>query len=493
MNFAEAMKNETRKTQTLNGANAYNTTNSALVDLFGSIGSLRGADITRIHYLFNQAYEEDALIATKILFYARDVRCGLGERDTFRALLRFCAFNHPEALRNNLEFVGTYGRWDDLYSLISTPLEADMWGVMKHQFTEDIYNMNQNKSISLLAKWIKTADASSKRTRELGIRTALAFGYDVYTFKRIVRSMRKYLKVVEQKMSTNNWDKINYSEVPSKAMINYNAAFIRHDAYRFDKYVSDVKEGKAKINSGTLYPYDIVRKYLRNDEVTDALEEQWKALPNYLDKEENVLVMCDTSGSMEYENHSLPLFAAIGLTLYFAERNTGAFHNLFLTFETNVHLLSVKGTNLYTKIDNIKKAPWGGSTNINAAFEKVLTLGIDNHIPNEDMPKAIVIISDMEFDVCTGYGNPNPWSFYDTMKATFEANGYTIPDIVFWNVNSIKDTFHADANYKGVQMVSGCSAVTFKHVLDAIGYTPYECMMKVINDVRYSQITIADK
>ncbi len=492
-NFAEAMKNETRKTRTTNGAECYNTTNSALVDLFGSIGSLRGADETRIHSLFRSAYEEDALSATKILFYARDVRSGLGERETFRTLLRYCAFNYPEALRNNLEFIGTYGRYDDLYSLIHTPLEAEMWNAMKIQLMEDLHNMKQGKPISLLAKWIKTADASSKQTRDLGIRTALSLGYDVYTFKRMIRRMRKYLNVVEPKMSTNNWDKIEYREVPSKAMMNYRNAFIRHDTKRFDDYLSDVKAGKAKINSSTLYPYDIVRSYFNGDGSSDVLEEQWKHLPNYLEKEENVLVMCDTSGSMKFNNNALPLFAAIGLTLYFAERNVGAFHNLFLTFESDAHLMNIKGSDLRSKIDYISRAPWGGSTNIWAAFEDVLRIGINNHIADEDMPKALIIISDMQFDVCTGHGRTTSWGFYDKMKERFEECGYTIPDIVFWNVNSLKDTFHADANYKGVQMVSGCSAVTFKHVLDAIGYTPYECMMKIINNERYSQITIADK
>ena len=154
-NFSEAMKNETRKTRTTNGAECYNSTSSALVDLFGSIGSLRGADETRIHSLFRSAYEEDALSATKILFYARDVRSGLGERETFRTLLRYCAFNYPEALRNNLEFIGTYGRYDDLYSLIHTPLEAEMWNTMKIQLMDDLHNMNQERPFHYLRNGLK--------------------------------------------------------------------------------------------------------------------------------------------------------------------------------------------------------------------------------------------------------------------------------------------------------------------------------------------------
>ena len=196
MTFAEAAKMNAVFTRTENGAVALNTTGDARLDLFGTVGSLRGAGKERITRLFSEAWKADPLFATKIAFYARDVRGGLGERQTFRTLLQYMAQYHPQALRLNLDLVGVYGRYDDLYCLIGTPLEDEMWTAMKKQFEEDRRNLQEGNAVSLLAKWIKTADASSEKTRKLGILTAQKLGYSVYEFKRLVRAMRKQIGIV---------------------------------------------------------------------------------------------------------------------------------------------------------------------------------------------------------------------------------------------------------------------------------------------------------
>lgn len=208
MSFAEAMRQNGSFTRTENGAVALNTTGDARLDLFGTIGSLRNTTDGRIQTLFAEAYKTDPLFATKIAFYARDIRDGLGERNTFRVILKYMAEHHPEALRPNLDLVGVFGRYDDLYCLVGTPLEDDMWTAMKKQFEEDLKNLHEGNAISLLAKWIKTADASSKETRKLGILTAQKLGYPVYNFKRIIRSMRKRIGAVEALMSAGKWENI---------------------------------------------------------------------------------------------------------------------------------------------------------------------------------------------------------------------------------------------------------------------------------------------
>lgn len=279
MSFADAMREEGRFTRTENGAVALNTSGDARLDLFGTIGSLREADENRITTLFAEAYAQDKLFATKIAFYARDIRGGLGERKTFRTIIRYMAEKHPEALRPNLDLVGVFGRYDDLYELIGTPLEDDMWAAMKKQFEEDLQNLNAGNAISLLAKWIKTADASSSATRKLGILTAQKLGYPVYNFKRIVRSMRKQIGVVESLMSAGRWDEIKYPEVPSRAMMIYRKAFMKHDAERFGEFINKAENGEVKINASTLFPYDIVEKILYGRETSKVLEAQWKALP----------------------------------------------------------------------------------------------------------------------------------------------------------------------------------------------------------------------
>lgn len=488
MNFAEAMKKQENFTRTENGAVAIKSTGDKCLDLFGAIGSLREASDLRIQRLFADAYAENPLMATKIAFYGRDVRQGLGERKTFRMLIRYMAHYHPEALRPNIDLIGVYGRYDDLYSLVGTPVEDDMWVAMKKQFEEDRREMQSGNAISLLAKWIKTADASSKETRKLGILTAKKLGYSVYDFKRIVRSIRKHIKVVESLMSAGKWDEIDYPKVPSRAMMIYRNAFKRHDEERFNNFINKAVQGKEKINSSTLYPYDLIEKITDFGwsacaaEENESIEAQWRQLPNYVEEGTNAIVIADTSGSM----HGRPMCTSVGLAIYFAERNKGAYHNMWMSFSghPNIHLL--KGETLAQKIANMNMNDWGWNTDLKAAFDLVLKIAEKNHVPADEMPKSLIVISDMEIDNC---GNRS-WAFYDKMKHKYKKHGYQIPNIIFWNVNSRHDVFHADAKRKGVQLCSGQSVSVFKQLMGCIGCTPVEMMEKVINSERYEPIVV---
>lgn len=482
MSFADAMRNDGKFTKTENGAVALNTTSNALLDLFGTIGSLRETTDSRVESLFAEAYKQDALFATKIVFYARDIRGGLGERKTFRTIMKYMAEYHPEALRPNLDLIGVFGRYDDLYELVGTPLEKDMWCAMKKQFEEDLTNLKSGNAVSLLSKWIKTADASSLKTRKLGILTAQNLGYTVYDFKRYVRSLRKHIRVVEGLMSTGKWNDIQYSEVPSRAMMIYRKAFMKHDGERFGDFVNKAVSGETKINATTLFPYDIVEKFLYKKESSKVLEAQWKALPDYVEKGSNVLVMADVSGSM----YGRPMATSIGLAIYFAERNIGAYHNMFMTFSGVPETVVLKGETLEQKIKNVNKANWDMNTDLRLAFEKVLDIAVKNKIPQEDMPKAIVVVSDMEIDCC---GN-RQWTFYEQMVAKLANHGYQIPNIIFWNVNSRHDVFHADKKRRGVQLASGQSVTVFKQILQNLGYNPVEAMENTINSERYACITV---
>ena len=483
MKFSEALKKQSNLTRTENGAIAIRSTGNACLDLFGSIGSLREADESRICRLFAEAYKENPLMAAKIAFYGRDVRGGLGERETFRKIIKYMAEYHPEAIRPNLDLIGVYGRYDDMYCLIGTPVEEDMWQAMKKQFEEDLTNLNDKNTVSLLAKWIKTADASSPKTRKLGILTAKKLGYSVYDFKRLVRKLRKHINVTERLMSAGKWDEIKYSQVPSRAMMIYRNAFMKHDKDRYCEFIQSAINGKEKINSFTLYPYDLISSgYLYGCGEDKTIEAQWKQLPNYVEDGVNALVIADTSGSMR----GRPIDTALGLAIYFAERNKGAYHNMWMSFSSNPHIHELKGETLYQKLRSIDRTDWGMSTNLKASFELVLEIALENDVPKEDMPKSLIVISDMEIDDC-GDGD---WTFYDNMKYKFEKYGYEIPNIIFWNVNSRHDVFHADANRKGVQLCSGQSTAIFKQLMQCIGMNPVEMMEKVINAERYEPITI---
>ena len=498
MNFAEAATKATTETRTENGAFARNTSGDANLDLFSTIGALREADGLRVNRLFADAFQEDSLLATRIAFYGRDVRGGLGERETFRKIIRYMADKHPEALKPNLDLIGLYGRYDDLYSLIGTQLEADMWKAMKAQFEEDWANYQQGNAVSLLGKWIKNGNSKNAKARELGILTAKNLGYSVYDFKRMVTKLRQRIGVVESLMSTGRWDEIKYSAVPSRAMKLYKSAFMRRDGERFGEFINKVATGEEKINSATLYPYDIIEELMTkfanyswsgtNMKVDESspeykvLQAQWDALPNYVGEGTNVLVMADTSGSM----YGRPMFSAIGLAIYFAQRNTGAYHNLWMNFSSECHFFKLKGETLAQQLASINMDDWGMSTNLKRAFESVLNLAVKEHVPAEEMPKSIVVISDMEIDAA----DSRDWSFYDLMVEKFHNAGYEIPNIVFWNVNSRHDIFHADSTRKGVQLCSGQSTSTFKNLVESIGLTPIEFMLKVINSERYLPIRV---
>lgn len=485
MNFADAAKKNAAFTRTENGAVALNTTGNARLDLFGTIGSLRTADEQRITSLFSEAYKEDPLFATKIAFYARDIRGGLGERQTFRTILQYMAKYHPEALLPNLDLVGVYGRYDDLYCLIGTPVENEMWAAMKKQFEEDLRNMADGNAISLLGKWIKTADASSSRTRALGILTAQKLGYDVYHFKRIVRAMRKQIGIVEALMSAGRWDEIKYPAVPSRAMMVYRKAFMKHDADRYGEFIQKAVTGEETIHSGTLYPYDIIEKIMhgygfRED---DTLEAQWRQLPNYVEPGTNALVIADTSGSM----YGRPLATSVGLAVYFAERNTGPYHNMFMSFSSNPHIHMLRGETLAQKLRSIDMDDWQSNTDLEAAFRLVLDIAIRNRISQDEMPKSLIVISDMEIDYC---GNKD-WTFYEKMSRKFRKHDYQIPNIIFWNVDSRNNVFHADKNRAGVQLASGQASSVFQQAMQCVGMNPVEAMEKTINSERYEAISIA--
>ena len=508
--FLKGIKNETNETLTENGAIAYKTTNSALLDLFAVIGALRSRPSQEIIDKFTKAFAEDKLLAMKMLFYARNIRGGLGERKTFRILIKYMATYHTEIMEKNLELIPIFGRWDDLYELVGTPLEDTMFNLISIQLKNDLANLGKNKQISLLAKWLKSArwvksvSRVSIKNAKLGRLTAKKLNLSYKQYRQILSKLREQLNIVERNMSKDEWDKIVYREVPSLAMKKYRDAFKEHNLVEFKKYIEKVKKGEEKIKADTLYPYNIMEaadlgsqgwsgnyKLEKWDEV---LEEQWKALPNYVEGENNILIMADTSGSME----GRPVCTSIGLAIYFAERNKGPWHNQFLTFASKPSFIELKGTNLAEKVRCIPNIC--DNTNIEAAFDLVLDVAIKNNLSQEELPKAIVIISDMEFDEATG---EYCWTIdqkerlvaennkiMDKIAYDFQQAGYTIPKVIYWNADSRQDTYHAISENKNVAMVSGQSVSTFKTVLMSIDEKPYDVMLKTLNDPIYDVVRI---
>lgn len=515
MNFADLLAQDCAWKLTENGQPALNTTFDECLDLFSTIGALRKRSDFDIELKFAHAYGENPLLAVKTLFYARDIEQGLGERRVFRIGLKWLARSYPEVVAANLQNIVKYGRFDDLYELVDTPVEAEMFKFMHYIVRRDERALAEGGSVTLAGKWLKSVNSKHAKTRALGLRTAKAFGMCEANYRRLTSALRKAIKIVESDMSRNNWSEIDYNTVPGGAMKMHNAAFRRHDGERFDEYIFAVnagqkikvngKEVEAKINTKHLFPYEILEQMsihgrpfsLYSVNYDAACEAMWKGLDDWIQgAQSNTIIMADTSGSM----NGRPLATSVGLGIYFAERNTGPFHNRFMTFSSKPSWITLpeKGT-LADKVHAVPNIC--DNTNIEAAFDLILDTAVKHHVKPEDMPQNLVIISDMEFDVCVDNNTTSEgfWyrtdrtgvmTFYDSMKAKFAAHGYELPNITFWNVNARHDTFHTQQSTPHVRMVSGQSPSVFKSLIDGKAHTPYEFMLEVLNSERYDSVVL---
>lgn len=463
--------------------------------MFGRSGSMRASSVEDKEVMFSKAFKEDKDIAVKLLFYTRDIRGGYGERDTFNQMLRHLAEINTESVEKNLWAVLEFGRAKDLYSLIGTPAEDAMWKFMNDQFELDLQNMEAGKSVSLLAKWIATPDSSSDKTKSLGKITAAKLGYTFKTmreYKNKLRALRKYLDLPEAKMCAGKWDEIEYSKCASRFLLKNRKAIMKHDAKRWTEFNKKVESGEETMHMDAVTPCDIIYEVRHN--YTKDLETMWKSLPDIC--ESNVIVMCDTSRSMEdygyYSNKTKvkPIDVAFGLAMYFAQRNKGDLKDLMMNFSDRPQFIELDAATLKDNYRIASHAPVNySSTNLERAFRLLLKTCIKSNVSQEEMPEAIIIVSDMQINCVQGVDRDNNMTFYDAMKMQYETAGYKMPQVVFWNVNAVNPTFHAAKSTKGVSLVSGYSVNIFKDVMNNIGTTPYELMMRVVNSERYADIT----
>ena len=490
MNFADAIRYMPDKT-TENGAVAHSTLNDPLLELFAQAGALRERSEEEIAQKFMDAYMARPSLATRMLFYIGNIRGGLGERRTFRICLNALAKHNPQVVKDNFNNIAAFNRFDSFFALVDTPLEGQMWRYLRTTLAYDKICMQEGKSCSLLAKWLPSEKASSAKTRELYMRAIHGMGLTPRTYRKVVSALRKYIDVTECKMSAKDWGAIDYEAVPSKAMLNYRNAFNKHNHDRFAAYLDNVSKGEAKINAGTLYPYDLVGKYTHSYDyyanygmgvsVDPVIEQQWRALPNYIEGNNNVLVMADVSGSMT----GRPMDTSIGLAIYFAERNNGAYEDIYMTFSDDPKFMCIdRGQSLARNVHKVMNTDIGYNTDLEAAFEKILDSAIRCHVEDDEMPKALIVISDMEIDhYIRNYG----LDFVEEMKGRFEVRGYTMPRLILWNVEARHDTFLSKD--PSVVYVSGQSVSTFKTVLGVVdGDTAWDVMVRTLMDPMYDRV-----
>ena len=462
-------------TLTENGALTHKSTLSNLLDFFGLGAALRSRTNEDVLSLFCKAFGEDQLLALKTLFYIRNPRGGQGERKTFRTILKWLGNEYPEVISKNLENIVELGRYDDLFVLEGTK----SWDAAL-TFWQSEWNKGFENN-SLIFKWAPSSNTSSKETRRLAQVLYKSLDLSEKEYRQTLSHMRNKTGVVEPLMCSKDWSAIEYSHVPSKASLTYKDAFRKHDQVRYEYFLESVKKGETKINAGTLYPYEIVEKVFNGDS-SDTLDVLWDALPDYIkDNPHNGLVMADCSGSMR----GRPIAVSISLAMYFAERTKGQFADSFLTFSGNPTLQKVVGNNIREKVLNLSKADWGMSTNLQAAFDLILLTAVKHNVPESDMPDSLYIVSDMEYDsACDCHTN------FEAIKMKYEASGYKLPNIVFWNVNARNNQSPITKDDKGTCLISGCSPSILRTLLSGNTISPIDVMLETISAERYETVTI---
>ena len=473
--FVNAVKNQ--EARTTNGMKARKSTANKNVDLFFKIGASRGKNIVPD---FTGAFIENRDYALRIAQWARDVRGGAGERKIFRDVLLNLAKTDSDACVALLRKVPELGRWDDLLIFEKdSAAEAVAFTMISDAL---------NESNGLCAKWMPRKGDVSVR-----LRSFLGWTPKFYR-KRLV----ELTKVVETQMCAKDWDNINFNHVPSVASARYKKAFARHTTNYAEwaaKLVSDDPEVRAevKVNAGAVYPYDVLKGLIPYGygSMTKAelnhITAQWEALPNYVD-DANILPLVDVSGSMtckaggpESKSAVTCLDVAVSLGLYLADKNKGKFKDTFLTFSGKPDLLHLNG-NIVQKIDQMVRSKWEMNTNLNLAIQKILDVAVSGNVPAEEMPKILLILSDMQFDQCARFDD----SAMQMIERKYSDVGYTVPQIVFWNLNA-SDNVPVKFDKKGTALVSGFSPAIMKSVLaaDLEEFTPEAIMLKTIMSARY--------
>ncbi len=477
-----------KMTQTENQAVTHASTGSAVLDFFAKSGALRGRpeDFVR---LFSKAFNEDPQLALRALYNARDIRQGKAERENFRqAMVALAEFSEEAWFQNALYYVPEYGRWDDLWPLLNTSALETVLRITAQQLAEDSDSLSKGGPVSLLGKWLPRENTSSQATRAKARLLIEKLGMTPRHYRKLSVALTARAKVLEPLISSNRWEEVDYSKVPSQAMKKYRKAFYRRDEARFVTYLGAVEKGEAKISAGTLTPVDIVAKYgvpVYSRPVDPVLEALWEALPGDFG-EGSILAVADTSGSMS----GLPMQTAVALAIFTAQRNRGPFAGYWLNFSRRPTWQTLVGKTLREIISNIDFRNWHQNTDLQAVFDLILKKAVASRCPQEDMPKLVAIISDMQFDRtnASGYGVTDA----EQVRIKYRNAGYDMPTLMWWNVRASHGQ-PVTQHELGMILESGASQSALQAVMDGNleVVTPMEHMLSVLNGGRYDPLEIS--
>lgn len=478
------LKKATNYTHTENGGLTHKSTLNKCYDLFAFGGASRGRSEQDILDMFYDALKEDKLLAMKLLFYIRDVRGGLGERRTFRVILKSLANSHPYLVEKNIDLIPFYGRYDDLLVLFDTKCEDKMISLIAKTLIDDC----RTDYPTLLAKWLPSENASSNDSKRLARKLAKKLTLSNREYRKTLSNIRAKIKIVETLLSEKRYNEIEFDKLPSKAGMKYRDAFFRHEEL-CNRYEEFINSKDTKVNAKTLYPYDIIRN-VWNCEIHErkVLDKYWKNLPDYFDGEPcSILPVVDNSGSMTWNLNGgvIPIDVAVSLGIYCAERNHGEFHNHYISFSRTPKLVEIKGNDIVEKALSAVKNVLYEDTNIEAVFDLILKTLKKSNLSEEYLPKHIVIISDMEFNEGTRCNNSV--TLMEHIRKEWTKEGYTMPNLVYWNVCSRRNNI-SDLGADNITYVSGCTPMIFKSIMS--GKNGMDLMLDTLNSDRYSSIRV---
>lgn len=512
------LMNENNYQMTENGAVGYKSTGKILTDLNFRVSSMRNRVTTDDMNLFIKAMDEDLEYAIKWLFFMRDIRSGMGERDAFQTLYMKYAELYPAEAKATLKLVAEFGRWKDVIDIINMDSNDILGGMelVKDTFYEDIQNCMAGKSISLLAKWLPSINAS-KKARQQAKRFAKYFEIPYCTYRRTLSKLRAHLDVTEVKTCNNRWGEIDYNKVSSNANKRYMNAFKKHDGERYMEHCTKAMDTTAnpnvKMHADVLFPHEIWAKYTQSidyyysfdgwyieDSIKEdiSLEAMWKNLGDMGDCG-NTMVVVDGSGSMTCNYGGVkPICVSRSLGVYFAERCQGEFRNILMEFSSRPKLIDLNDCNtLRDKVLEMSKYNDCSNTDIEAVFMLILQTAIESNMKQSDLPDRILIVSDMEFDNATNntYYKYGMKALFEELSDRFAKNGYKLPKLVFWNVCSRTNTIPLTENEAGVIMVSGFSPNIMSMVMsnqtdpwlalkEKLDSNRYDCISDIIKTVR---------
>ncbi|KAL8238569.1 hypothetical protein R6Q59_015136 [Mikania micrantha] len=363
----------------------------------------------------------------------------------------------------------------------------------------EMLNSDDYMKISLAAKWCPNVDSSYDKAIQICESIArLIYPRDsnpefdeiddasyVFRVKNLLRKqvlvpLHNALKLPEVYMSAKQWSSISYDRVASIAMKNYTDIFLHRDNERFRSYLENVKTGDAKIAAGALLPHEIISGLTHGSGAIIVAELQWKRMVDDLLKKgklTNCIAVCDVSGSM----FGTPMEVSVALGLLVSELSAEPWKGHVITFSSSPELHFIEGRDLRSKTEFIRSMNAGLNTNFQKVFDKILEVGVNKKLGEDDMVKRVLVFSDMEFDQASS----DPWETdYEAIVRKFKECGYEkVPEIVFWNLRDSAST-PVTANQKGVALLSGFSKNLLTLFLEEGGAIKQEDIPNKTGDVK---------